>query len=528
MVRSTFAGFTTAYLALQANQRAIDVTGQNISNEQTEGYTRQRLDLASITPTGNGYGNMQANTKVGQGVYMTGVIQIRDPYVDIQYRNQMSMVGTTEAQDAFLADVGNVFDEVDNSEIREDLSNIISMLNNMASPESVAESSSDAMVRSSMQVLINALHQKSVELAQIRSDTEAQLQDTDIANLNTYLENIVSLNKSIKDANVLGAPALELVDERNALIDKVAEYVPSEVSYRTVNMGSGISVDTLHINMQTSDGVGIPLIDDCVDPGQFSVDIDNPTRVILRDTAGGDNGDVADVLEEGKLRGILDVLNKSGEYDNTNFRGLGYYEKSLDAIVNQFATTFNDMNKAAATITQQADGSYAVTAFEDRPLFETLDGSTTFTAANISIANDWVNNVYGITKSVTPDITGKIGGTDYTNVLKMIDSMSASQEFLLTDGTGGVYFNGSFAEAFENLQNVQAVDRQASSQVLKNRNTVLNQISDTKDSISSVSTDEEIINLMRFQRSYSATSRFMTTLDELLDKLINGTGTVGR
>ena len=55
MTRSTFAGFTTATLALAASQRALDVTGQNISNINTSGYTRQRLDLASISPTGHGY-----------------------------------------------------------------------------------------------------------------------------------------------------------------------------------------------------------------------------------------------------------------------------------------------------------------------------------------------------------------------------------------------------------------------------------------------------------------------------------------
>ena len=48
MIRSTFAGFTTAQLAMGASQRSIDVTGQNIANINTEGYTRQRLDVASL------------------------------------------------------------------------------------------------------------------------------------------------------------------------------------------------------------------------------------------------------------------------------------------------------------------------------------------------------------------------------------------------------------------------------------------------------------------------------------------------
>ena len=83
-MRSTFGGFTTAQLGMAASQKALDVTGQNIANINTTGYTRQRLDIASMNLK---YVPGRAN--VGYGVEMTGVSQLRDPFLDLQYRNQM-------------------------------------------------------------------------------------------------------------------------------------------------------------------------------------------------------------------------------------------------------------------------------------------------------------------------------------------------------------------------------------------------------------------------------------------------------
>ena len=87
-----------------------------------------------------------------------------------------------------------------------------------------------------------------------------------------------------------------------------------------------------------------------------------------------------------------------------------------------------------------------------------------------------------------------------------------------------VYFTGSFFEAYDSIQNIQAVDRQSSAQILANRVSVMNQIANSKDAVSAVSTDEEVITMMRFQQSYNAAARVMTAMDELLTTLINRTG----
>lgn len=87
MIRSTFSGLSTALTAIQANQKRLDIIGQNLANMNTVGYTRQQLETSSLNysgPVGH-YMNGSA-TVVGFGVSMNKVSQIRDPYLDVQYR----------------------------------------------------------------------------------------------------------------------------------------------------------------------------------------------------------------------------------------------------------------------------------------------------------------------------------------------------------------------------------------------------------------------------------------------------------
>ena len=98
MIRSTFGGFSLALSGLNASQKSLDVTGQNITNMNTTGYTRQRLDLYSIGGTGVGPYSFISETKVGQGTMMQSVSQLRDPYLDYQFRTQLAKVGTQDGK----------------------------------------------------------------------------------------------------------------------------------------------------------------------------------------------------------------------------------------------------------------------------------------------------------------------------------------------------------------------------------------------------------------------------------------------
>ena len=288
-------------------------------------------------------------------------------------------------------------------------------------------------------------------------------------------------------------------------------------------------VEELDIYFTDTEGNKFNLISDNL-VGEISADADEqPVKLYITDAYGKGPKEVTDTLGEGVLKGTLDILNKSGGFDNppSDVRGLGYYEKSLDALVDTFAKTLNELN-------QQKDENGTVV--KENPLFETIDGTDNFTAANIKIADGWANGEYGITTSnvMVPNGEGESadgsGATADENVLKMVQAMSAEHQFTATDSAGNDYnfYKGSFYNCFVNMENILNIDLKAGNNTLDNKITVINQTADLKDSISGVSLDEEGINLLHYQQSYSAAARLMTTLDEALDKLINGTGVVGR
>lgn len=262
MIRSTFAGFNTAVLGLSASQRAIDVTGQNLSNINTQGYTRQRLDQISLNPVGPSLANSQFATKVGQGVMMTGVSQVRDPFLDIQYRNQLPKVGTANAMDTVLAQIGQIFDETDNDAIAVQFEKIVSALQNLGDPQNSGTDSADTVVRSAFEVLLNTVHQNGNKVKELYNELKTKLDETVVPEINTYLRDIAEKNTAIKNTQVLGNPGLELMDSRNEMIDALATYFPIEVSYEKQNLGGGIIVDILNIDLKLADGSKVRLVAD--------------------------------------------------------------------------------------------------------------------------------------------------------------------------------------------------------------------------------------------------------------------------
>ena len=99
---STFGSFNTVRLGIYAAQKGLDVTGNNITNINTAGYTRQRLDQVSLITSASDRYYSPYKTRVGQGVLTTGVSQLRDPGLDIAYRNASADVGAADAKLAGL------------------------------------------------------------------------------------------------------------------------------------------------------------------------------------------------------------------------------------------------------------------------------------------------------------------------------------------------------------------------------------------------------------------------------------------
>ena len=257
---ATFGEFTVARLGMIASQMALNVTGQNISNINTAGYTRQQLDQYSFITNSSGLYHSSSSASVGSGVMLAGVSQLRDPYLDIRFRKEMSSVGSTDATLNVLDQLQSVINNVDKEGIVTQLQDLFSRISELGSH--VGEQEFETLMRESAQDLCTLLNSSASKLQQVY-DNILQQYNEDIQDTNNILQKIQDLNEQIRIADINGDSALELRDQRNTLIDSLSEYMKIDVTYGKEDVGAGFEVEKLTIKMvdQTTGKPGQTLID---------------------------------------------------------------------------------------------------------------------------------------------------------------------------------------------------------------------------------------------------------------------------
>lgn len=557
MVRATFSGFNTALSALQANQKRLDITGQNLSNMNTAGYTRQQLEASSLNYTNpvSHYSNGN-ETAVGFGVSMDRVSQIRDPYLDIQYRSQSADCSYTNRLQTALNSLSKVLDETTISGIRQAFDDIQSTLTSMQDPAKVSDPIYESELRTKMQSVCNLFNQASRQITQAEQNEfqrltgEGSSEQGDVQKINDILRQIGDLNVQIKRNQVAGHPSLELQDERNLLLDELSGYIPVETRYYKDDAHSGNNAydydangavigkkdwpDDLEVSMNYIDAQGksqkLILVNGSdlgakgltKNYGQLSVlnrdhqpaaSVSDPANISIKFEKAPSyqgNGPAAtnDVYAElkgirfegGSLQASLDMLQKTGTGTVINgstavddVRGYQYYSEKLDQLASTFAKSMNDINNGKN--------------HTDKNLLSnsTDDSTTGITAGNIGISKGWTSGTIHISTD----------GTNRTDtILDMIAAMKDTKKL-----------NGkTFADYMNNLSTQLASDSSSNQTALKTGTTVLNSIQDSRDSLSGVSLDEEATNMMAYVSAYNAASRLMTALDEVLNTLISNTG----
>ncbi len=558
MVRATFSGFNTALSALQANQKRLDITGQNLSNMNTAGYTRQQLEASSLNYTNpvSHYSNGN-ETAVGFGVSMDRVSQIRDPYLDIQYRSQSADCSYTNRLQTALNSLSKVLDETTISGIRQAFDDIQSTLTSMQDPAKVSDPIYESELRTKMQSVCNLFNQASRQITQAEQNEfqrltgEGSSEQGDVQKINDILRQIGDLNVQIKRNQVAGHPSLELQDERNLLLDELSGYIPIETRYYKDDAHSGNNAydydangavigkkdwpDDLEVSMNYIDAQGksqkLILVNgsDLVgangltknygqlsvlkgDDHQIAASVSDPTNISIKfekaPSYQGNGQAATDVYAElngihfegGSLQASLDMLQKKGTGNVINgsavddIRGYQYYSGKLDQLALTFAESMNKINNGNKNPKDQ------------NLLSNSTDDSTTgITAGNIGISKGWTSGTIHISTD----------GTNRTDtILDMIAAMKDTKKL-----------NGkTFADYMNNLSTQLASDSSSNQTALKTGTTVLNSIQDSRDSLSGVSLDEEATNMMAYVSAYNAASRLMTALDEVLNTLISNTG----
>ncbi|MBQ9383878.1 MAG: flagellar hook-associated protein FlgK [Ruminiclostridium sp.] len=535
-MRPSFLGLEMSKRTIQLSQKALDVTGSNLSNAQTEGYTRQVVDVGSHYLNKYNYWMSKTSrmTLAGQGAKGLGVDQVRDPYIDKRYRESTPYVAEYSTKADVLKEVETVLDNITTEGLTKSLDDIKASLSTYAERPDSEELAS--IVRNQCYNLTNLLHSFRADLEDLK-ETNLESLDASIEDTNNIIDRIVNYNKSIVKEYLTMADGVpsdtfsvtggygpnEMLDERNLLLDElsykgdITVYNNNDGSVRVLMGGVEIinGEKYEHLYMKSSTKI----------EGEFSSELLRNyaayDAAVLRWTSGDDC-----VTASGELKAYTDLLNGNGVYatgyQNDSY-GIPYYESTIDAFANTFANFMNEQNGAF-----DENGKLIN---PDRLLFCTREynegeigyNELDMTMENIRIAESWMKDATMIGE-VENKTTGlwelSLDGNHVNQMIVNINNMP------LDFGGKGDY-EGTVYDylLFINNRIGQSIDYYESR--YDAAYATANSLLDARDSVSGVSETEEGINMLTYQNWYNASARLMTALDDALDRLINNTGRVG-
>lgn len=506
-MRSSFLGLEVSKRSIQLSQKALDITGNNLSNAKTEGYTRQRVDVASmyLSANANWQTKISKLSLAGQGSTAFGVGQVRDSYIDKRYREMTCEVAMYDTRGNIMSEIETCLDNITNTGLTNAMDVLTNAMSNYASQPDSDEYA--AIVRNQAYNITQLLHSYNNDLDELVS-TNIDSLNTTLDNANSIIKDIVDYNEAIvREYAITGVSAYadgksvtgsygpnELLDARNLLVD--------ELSY----LGDISVTDNADGSIKVTMG-GHTVVDGSKYDTIYMKDYEDYNAAVLKFSDGTDVK-----LSSGEIKGYTDMLGGNGPYTNSyqnSEYGIPYYKSTIDAFANAFGSFFNTENGAKD--------------YPERALFTTSDGSEDFSAENIRISDEWMEKgtMFGevldeATGTWSLSLDGNHINAMITNLKEGVMKFGRASDFEGTTYDYLIFINDRLGEQIKFQEEQYTVAYTTSNSLL-----------DSRDAVSGVSDTEEGINMMTYQNWYNASARMMTTLDECLDKVINSMGRVG-
>ncbi|WP_138419480.1 flagellar hook-associated protein FlgK [Aquibacillus sediminis] len=513
---STFHGLEVAKRALSTQQSALYTTGHNISNANTEGYTRQRVNFEQTGPFPPASRNRpEIPGQIGSGVKAGSVERVRDAFLDVQYRDENNKLGYHETKADAMKQMEDVMNEPSEQGLSKTMDQFKDALQDLSvNPE---DSGARSVVRQRGIAVAETFNYLSGSLEGVREDLKGEIDVTE-TDMNSLITQINNVNQQIGAVEPHGQLPNDLYDERDRLIDQLSEIADIDVEYTaskgqpsdmamgkaTVSLaGSGTelvngesdTINHVHVNMNDDNNV-----DELVfyNPNDLPNGEETPETIADEDKI---TIDANDFESNGKLKALVEANgyvdgdgNVSGEFPNM----LG----KLDEMASTFVDEFNKVHKQGANLSGNEPPSF----------FEIDDASQA--AATMKVSQTIIDDADHIAASKNGD------AGDGENAQKLAD--------VFTNPEVGIGKNTSIKSYYESTIGEMGVVKQEADRMVENASALKQQVQENRESVSAVSLDEEMSNMIKFQHAYNAAARSMTTIDEMLDRVINNMGLVGR
>ena len=558
---STFMGLETSKRGLTTQQTALYTVGHNISNANTDGYSRQRVNMEAT----NGFPGVGMNAPkvpgyLGTGVQAGSITRIRDQFIDNQYRQETTKLGYWSAKSDAVSQMEDVLSEPSEYGLNKAFDNFYASLQDLSTkPESAATRS---VVAQRGEHLADSFNYISTQLTQIQTNLKNEI-SAESGKVNSIIQQIAALNQQIGNVEPNGYLPNDLYDARDSLLDQLSEYFNVTVDY-TKSGGNALNIaeGSMNVYIKLDDGSKVqvvnkdkgatltangykPVVDtttnqvtsykrDVLDKSDtftpftdFTVTMDGANSTITYDQFDNvGSGKMASLINSyGYATQTTDTWNTgTTEWINTVDVTAGgkvlsdglYPDKmeELNVLANEFAKKFNEIHQNGFTLAKDGVASAGgKNFFVDKATDTTTDLDTTITAANIKVNDVILSDLNQIAASTDQDEEGN--GKQAIKLSNLKTTTIAG----LNNASAQTYYQGLIGDL--------GVQGQQATTMEYNSTTIQLTISNNRASVSSVSLDEEMTNMITFQQAYNASARMITVVDETLDKIINGMGRVG-
>ncbi|MBN2803453.1 MAG: flagellar hook-associated protein FlgK [Deltaproteobacteria bacterium] len=458
-----FGTLNTAAQGMTAQQVGLNVTGQNVANVNTDGYSRRMVELSPMPgpPTGGG------------GVEVEGIKRYTDQFATARLVQENGNFGSADERSQILAHVAELFNDIQDGGLGSAFDNFFGSIRLLESSPNDATVRQEVLARA--QELSSTFNRVSNEVESVRVNIDNVLRSS-AANINLSTSEIAKLNDTISMGLVKGQDVSDLQDRRDNLIQSVSE----EVSIKYFEDETG----KVSVFLQG----GPPLVEGIYQSELFVNDMAVPGGAAVQYRSS--NGQVTDVtsnIEGGRLGGALDVR------DNT----IPGFADDLDQLAYDFITAVNAQHSAG----------FGLDGVGGRNMFEPV-GAVAGAASAMTLSTD----VAGVPDNIAAADDPAMLPGDNRNALAMADLV----EQPLTGG-GTI----TFGQGYSNLVGNVGVEARRSNDEASLRAASRDNIKTIRDSSTGVSLDEEMTNLIKYQRAYQASARVLSVIDEAIQALLS-------
>lgn len=485
-----FASYSIAITGMRVSERGLNVTGHNIANITTPGYSKQQLitnDLRYIELPGIGVN--------GIGVDIDELRQLRDNFLDYNYRKETSTLNYWDIKNKNLQEIQTILDEPLGKGLQEAMNQFWEGWQELAKePDNLTIR---ALLRQKANVMINAFNHVGEQLRKLQLDINKEI-TARVVEINSIAKQIAELNMKIKANELTGDNANDFRDKRNLLLDRLSKIVDIEFE-ETADYLLNVKIGSIPIVFGVT----------C----QEMIVKENIPGSSYLSPAWKNTGELVKI-KSGELKGLMEVR---GEYA---FGGIGSpSDGSPDGVVNidesqtipSIKEKLNEiLNVLALNVNAIHRSGYGI----DVPpttgvdFFTTIDPTKPFEMGNIQV-NPALFDLNLIAAASSP-VKG-----DGTNAQRIIELKNAK---LLGTVTDPLDFNEFYRDTISRL----GIHAQEAERMTENQSKLIESIENKKELVSGVSLDEEIANILKYQHAYQANVRVLNTIDAMLDKIING------